>query len=73
MKSGHPVATIVFAAALALVAWLYADQYPGETSEERISSFVGAWGILFMVVGVVVIAASALGKFKDRRSSDADE
>lgn len=65
-------ATISLAVALTLVAWLYAARDPDETAEERISSFIGAWGVLFMVIGLAVIAGSALGEFRDRKEDDAD-
>ena len=64
------IAKLTLVAALTLVAWLYAARNPDETTEQRISNFVGAWGILFMIVGVVVIASAAVGKFKARGSDD---
>lgn len=70
-RGGVPrkVAAVVLVAALALVAWLFAPVGPETSLEQRVSTFVGAWGILFIVVGFVVIAAAALGRFKpDDRS-----
>jgi len=67
-RGGTPrkVALATLVAMFALVAWLFAPGAPGTTVEERMSRFVGAWCILFMVVGLVVIAAAALGKFGPR-------
>lgn len=65
-RGGTPrmVALATLVAMLALVAWLFVPGDPPGGLEERISRFVGAWGILFMVVGLVVIAAAAFGKFR---------
>ena len=53
-----------------LVVWLFSPR-DGDTSvEERISLFAGAWGLLVMGLGLVVIAAAALGKFRDDETSD---
>jgi hypothetical protein len=56
-----------------LVAWLFMPGPPGTTVEDRVSQFVGAWGILFMVVGLVVIAAAAFGKFRPPEHSDREK
>ncbi len=55
-----------------LVAWLLLPGAPGSTVEQRISDFAGAWGILFMLVGGVTIAAAAFGRFgpAERRDSE---
>jgi len=65
-RGGVPrkVAAAVLLAILALVAWLFVPLGAETSLEERISRFVGAWGILFMVVGLGVIAAAALGRFR---------
>lgn len=65
-RRGTPrrVAIATLFAMFALVAWLFMPSAPGTTVEDRVSQFAGAWGILFMVVGLVVIAAAALGKFR---------
>lgn len=65
-RGGTPrrVALATLVAMLALVAWLFVPTDPQSALEERISQFVGAWGILFMVVGLVVIGAAAFGKFR---------
>lgn len=74
-RGGTPrkVALATLIAMFALVAWLFAPGAPGTTVEGRVSQFVGAWGILFMVVGLVVIAAAALGKFRAPRDRDSEE
>ena len=71
-STAKTIATLTLAAALTLVAWLYTASDPRETTEQRISSFIGAWGILFMLVGVVVIASAAVGRFKARGSDDSE-
>jgi hypothetical protein len=69
-RGGWPkrVAVAVLVAMLALVVWLFLPGEPGMSVEHRISEFVGAWGILFMVLGLLVIAVAALGKSKSRKS-----
>jgi predicted PurR-regulated permease PerM len=71
-RRGNPrkfaIATLV--AIFALIVWLYAPHTPGITSEERITQFIGAWGILFMGVGIVVIIGAALRRF---RANEPDE
>ena len=54
----------------ALVMWLFASGDANTSVEERVSQFAGAWGILFMGLGLVVIVAAALGKFRDGETSD---
>lgn len=49
---------------VALIGWLVAPGAPGESTADRVSQFIGAWGLLFMALGLVVIAAAALGKFR---------
>ncbi|MFN0183337.1 MAG: hypothetical protein ACKVQR_05900 [Aquabacterium sp.] len=56
-----------------LVTWLFVHRPPGVTVEQRVSQFVGAWGILFMIVGMVVIAAAAIGRFRSRGPSDLEK
>lgn len=74
-RGGTPrkVAIAALLAMFALVAWLFAPGAPGTTVEERVSQFVGAWGILFMMIGLLVIAAAALGKFRPRDRSGPEE
>ena len=74
-RGGTPrkVAVAALLAMFALVVWLFAPASPGSTVEDRVSDFVGAWGILFMVIGLVVIAAAALGKFRPRDRSDPEK
>jgi hypothetical protein len=48
---------------LLLVGWLLLPGEQGSSVEQRITAFVGAWGILFMLVGVVTIIAAAFGNF----------
>lgn len=74
-RGGNPrwVAIAALLTMFALVAWLFAPGSPETTVEERISDFVGAWGILFMVIGLVVIGAAALGKFRTEDDSDSQK
>ncbi len=74
-RGGTPrrVAIAVLVAMFMLVAWLFGPFDAGRTREEHLSDFIGAWGILFMGVGVVVIVAATLGRFraKDPRDPEA--
>ena len=74
-RGGMPktVAIATLIAVFVLVAWLFVPGPPGTTVEDRVSQFVGAWGILFMVVGLVVIASAALGKFRPHEPSDREK
>lgn len=74
-RGGTPrkVASAVLFAMLGLVVWLFIPGIRGASSEERIVTFIGAWGILFMVVGLVVIAAAALGWFRPQDPSDHED
>lgn len=74
-QGGNPrrVAIAALLAMFGLVAWLFAPTSPGTTVEERISDFAGAWGILFMIIGLVVIGAAAFGKFRPRDRSDSEK
>ena len=74
-RGGTPrmVAAVALVAALGLIAWLFAPHDPSSSIEERVSDFAGAWGILFMVVGVCVIIAAAFGKFRPPDSSEEDQ
>jgi hypothetical protein len=71
-RGGVPrkVAAATLLVMFALVVWLFASGDAATPVEERISQFVGAWGLLFMGIGLLVIAAAALGKFRDDKASD---
>jgi hypothetical protein len=71
-RGGIPrkVAAAALLGAVALVVWLFASGDAATPVEQLISQFVGAWGLLFMGVGLLVIAAAALGKFRDDPASD---
>ncbi|MFT3897354.1 MAG: hypothetical protein QM719_06615 [Thermomonas sp.] len=51
----------VLAAAGLLVLWLLF--FP----EAGISSFIGAWGILFMAVGIITIIGASVRSFRNRK------
>lgn len=74
-RGGWPkrVAVAMLMAMLALVVWLFLPGEPGTSVEHRISDFVGAWGILFMVLGLLVIAVAALGKTREEKNRTARE
>ena len=71
-RGGIPrkVAIATLLAMLALVVWLFAFGDASASVEQRISQFVGGWGLLFMGLGLAVIVAAALGKFRDDEASD---
>ena len=58
--------TILFAAVL-LILWLLFSPGSGSTPQQRISQFIGAWGILFMATGLVVVGAEVLKMIKGRK------
>ena len=57
----------ILVAALLLIFWLLF--FPGSSSlpEERISQFIGAWAILFMAAGFIVIGSEVLKMVKGRK------
>lgn len=57
-------------AAGTLILWLYGWRQPEMSTEERITAFAGAWGILFMIVGFVAMAAALIGRSRFRRPDD---
>jgi hypothetical protein len=63
-------ASAVTIALFGLVVWLFVPGAPGASAEERIVRFIGAWGVTVMAVGLVVIAAAALGRFRPPDGSD---
>lgn len=69
VRGGTPrkFAVAVLLCMLALIAWLFAPAAPGTTTEERVSRFVGAWGVLFVMVGAGVGLAAALRKLRSRK------
>lgn len=60
--TSRKVAIATLLAMLALLVWLLAFGDASASVEERISQFVGGWGLLF--IGLAVIVAAALGKFR---------
>ena len=63
----------VLAAALLLICWLVFFPGSHSTPQERISQFVGAWGILFMAVGLVVVGAEVTKMVKARKRRQSGE
>ena len=66
--TSRKVAIATLLAMLALLVWLLAFGDASASVEERISQFVGGWGLLF--IGLAVIVAAALGKFRGDEASD---
>lgn len=70
--TSRKVAIATLLAMLALVVCLLAfgdaSASASASVEERISQFVGGWGLLF--IGLAVIVAAALGKFRGDEASD---
>ena len=65
-RGGTPrrVAVAICVAMSALVAWLFAPRESDLPIEKQISQFAGAWGMLFMIVGLVVCVAAVTGRFR---------
>ena len=69
-KRGGPAekfAWTILAAAVVLILWLLFFPGSGSTPQERIVQFIGAWAILFMSAGFVVIGAEVLKMIKGRK------
>ena len=71
--AARKLAIATLAAALLLIAWLVSPRDSGTTVQERISDFIGAWGMLSMIVGGGVIGAVALRQFCLRCRSDKED
>lgn len=74
-RGGNPrrFAMATLAAAAILVAWLLFPSGSALSNEARISQFIGAWGILFMAVGLIVIVTAVVrmaGERRRRRTAD---
>lgn len=67
------LAGLVLAAAILLVCWLVFFSSPDSTHQERISQFIGAWGILFMTVGFVVIGVEIRKMLKAPKRGDSGD
>lgn len=61
-RGGNPrrFAIATLALALLLIGWLFFAPYNDATIQERITRFVGAWGILFMAVGLITALATVI-------------
>jgi len=55
----------------ALAAWLLLTNDPGAPSEQRISEFIGASGIVWMMVGNVAGLEGQFGKLRDGKDGPA--
>lgn len=73
-RGGNPrrFAMATLAAAAILVAWLLFPSGSDLSNEARISQFIGAWGILFMAVGLLVIVATSFRMLRERRRHRAE-
>ena len=56
----------ILVAAVLLIFWLLFFPGYSSTPQERISQFIGAWAILFMAAGFVVIGAEVFKMIKAR-------
>ena len=69
-KRGGPAekfAWFILVAAVLLISWLLFLPGSSSTPQERISQFIGAWAILFMATGFVVIGTEVLKMIKGRK------
>ena len=66
--TSRKVAISTLLSMFALVVCLLAFGDASASVEEHISQFVGGWGLLF--IGLAVIVAAALGKFRGDEASD---
>ena len=57
----------ILVAAVLLVLWLLFSPGSSSTPQERISQFIGAWAILFMAAGFVVIGTEVRKMIKGRK------
>ena len=63
----------ILVVAVLLIAWLLCVPSPSSGPEQRISQFIGAWGILFMTTGLIVIGTEVLKMIKGRKRPKSDE
>ena len=59
-------AIVVLTCAGLLILWLLF------LPEDQISRFIGAWGILFMAVGIITIVGSSVRGFRERKRNRKD-
>ena len=74
-RGGHAAtfAWTILVAAVLLIAWLLFVPGPSSSPQQRISQFIGAWGILFMTTGLIVIGTEVLKMIKGRKRPKSDE
>jgi hypothetical protein len=65
--AARKLAWVILMAAGFLIAWLLFAPGAGSTPEERTSQFIGAWAILFMAAGFVVIGAEVFKMINGRK------
>ncbi|MBW8368885.1 MAG: hypothetical protein K0M70_13625 [Arenimonas sp.] len=63
----------ILVAAVLLILWLLFSNGSGATPQERISQFIGAWSIMFMATGLVVIGSEVLKMIKGSKRPRSDE
>ena len=63
----------ILVAAVLLIAWLLFVPGPNSGPQQRISQFIGAWGILFMTTGLIVIGTEVLKLIKGRKRPKSNE
>ena len=63
----------ILVAAVLLIGWLLFVPSLSSSPQQRISQFIGAWGILFMTTGLIVIGTEVLKMIKGRKHPKSDE
>ena len=75
-KRGGLTATFawtILVAAVLLILWLLIGPDSSSSPQQRISQFIGAWGILFMTTGLIVIGTEVLKMIKGRKRPSSEE
>lgn len=67
------LAYAVLLAAGTLIVWLLSPLSPGMANQERIVFFIRAWGILFMIAGILAIGVAVVARLRTHSQSHTDE
>lgn len=65
------LAVVVAVVLCTMAAWLLMPDEPDAPPQQRLSEFIGAFGIVLMVVGIVAGVAALLGKLRDGKDGRA--
>ena len=63
----------ILVAAILLIVWLLLGPGSSSSPQQRISQFIGAWGILFMTTGLIFIGTEVLKMIKGRKPPNSGE